>query len=139
MSYQDIITIEPGKRGGKPCIRGMRITVYDVLEYLASGVSQQEVLDDFPYLTEEDIRACLAYAADREKRLLIMAAGNSSLTRTYRRGLLPGWRIYTRTRIMSIGRCSMIYLDNNGTIRVLPDVLEAMLPYFTTDWGNPYQ
>ena len=52
----------------------MRITVYDVLEYLASGVSQQEVLDDFPYLTEEDIRACLAYAADREKRLLIMAA-----------------------------------------------------------------
>jgi uncharacterized protein (DUF433 family) len=74
MNYQDIITIEPGKRGGKPCIRGMRITVYEVLEYLASGMSQQEVLDDFPYLTEEDIRACLAYAADREKRLLIMAA-----------------------------------------------------------------
>ena len=74
MNYQDIITIEPGKRGGKPCIRGMRITVYDVLEYLASGVSQQEVLDDFPYLTEEDIRACLAYAADREKRLLIIEA-----------------------------------------------------------------
>lgn len=73
MNYQDIITIEPGKRGGKPCIRGMRITVYDVLEYLAFGLSQQEVLDDFPYLTEEDIRACLAYAADREKRLLIMA------------------------------------------------------------------
>jgi uncharacterized protein (DUF433 family) len=74
MNYQDIISIEPGKRGGKPCIRGMRITVYDVLEYLASGMSQQEVLDDFPYLTEEDIRACLAYAADREKRLLVMAA-----------------------------------------------------------------
>ena len=74
MNYQDIITIEPGKRGGKPCIRGMRITVYEVLEYLASGMSQQEVLDDFPYLTEEDIRACLAYAADREKRLLIIAA-----------------------------------------------------------------
>jgi uncharacterized protein (DUF433 family) len=74
MQYQDIITIDPGKRGGKPCIRGMRITVYDVLEYLASGMSQQEILDDFPYLTEEDIRACLAYAADREKRLLIMAA-----------------------------------------------------------------
>ncbi len=74
MHYQDIITIEPGKRSGKPCIRGMRITVYDVLEYLASGMSQQEILDDFPYLTEEDIRACLAYAADREKRLLIMAA-----------------------------------------------------------------
>lgn len=74
MNYQDIITIEPGKRGGKPCIRGMRITVYDVLEYLASGMSQQEILDDFPYLTEEDIRACLAYAADREKRSLILAA-----------------------------------------------------------------
>jgi len=74
MNYQDIITIEPGKRGGKPCIRGMRITVYDVLEYLASGMSQQEILDDFPYLTKEDIRACLAYAADREKRLLILAA-----------------------------------------------------------------
>ncbi len=74
MNYQEIITIEPGKRGGKPCIRGMRITVYDVLEYLASGMSQQEVLADFPYLTEEDIRACLAYAADREKRLVILAA-----------------------------------------------------------------
>jgi uncharacterized protein (DUF433 family) len=71
MTYQDIITIEPGKRGGKPCIRGMRITVYDVLEYLASGMSQQEVLKEFPYLTEEDIRACLAYAADREKHLLV--------------------------------------------------------------------
>jgi uncharacterized protein (DUF433 family) len=74
MQYQEIITIEPGKRSGKPCIRGMRITVYDVLEYLSSGMSQQEILDDFPYLTEEDIRACLAYAADREKRLLILAA-----------------------------------------------------------------
>jgi uncharacterized protein (DUF433 family) len=72
MSYQDIITIEPGKRGGKPCIRGMRITVYDVLEYLASGMSHQEVLQEFLYLTEEDIRACLAYAADREKNLLVV-------------------------------------------------------------------
>jgi uncharacterized protein (DUF433 family) len=71
MNYQDIITIEPGKRGGKPCIRGMRITVYDVLEYMASGMSQEEVLKEFPYLTEEDILACLAYAADREKHLLI--------------------------------------------------------------------
>jgi uncharacterized protein (DUF433 family) len=66
MNYQNIITIESGKRGGKPCIRGMRITVYDVLEYLASGMSQQEVLEDFPYLTEEDILACLAYAAEHE-------------------------------------------------------------------------
>ena len=71
MNYQDIITIEPGKRGGKPCIRGMRITVYDILEYLASGMSQQEILKDFPYLTEIDILACLAYAADREKQLLV--------------------------------------------------------------------
>jgi len=74
MDYRKIITIEPGKRGGKPCIRGMRMTVYDVLEYLASGMSQQEILEDFPYLTEEDILACLSYAADREKRLMIVPA-----------------------------------------------------------------
>jgi uncharacterized protein (DUF433 family) len=70
MSYQDRISIEPGKRGGKPCIRGMRITVYDVLEYLASGMSEQEIIDDFPDLTPEDIRACLAFAADRERKLV---------------------------------------------------------------------
>lgn len=74
MSYRDIITIGPGKRGGKPCIRGMRITVYDVLEYLASGMTQEEVLKDFPYLTREDILACLSYAADREKRLMVVEA-----------------------------------------------------------------
>lgn len=74
MSYGEIITIEPGKRGGKPCIRGMRITVYDVLGYLAAGMSQQEILEDFPYLTVEDIRACLSYAADREKALMIVKA-----------------------------------------------------------------
>ena len=65
MNYRDIITIESGKRGGKPCIGGMRITVYDVLEYLASGMSTQQILADFPDLTAEDIQACLAYAADR--------------------------------------------------------------------------
>ena len=67
MNYRDIITIEPGKRGGKPCIRGLRMTVYDVLEYLASGMSAQQILDDFPDLTAQDIQACLAYAADRER------------------------------------------------------------------------
>ena len=72
MNYKDIITIEPGKRGGKPCIRGMRITVYDVLDYLASGMTINEILDDFPYLTETDIRACLSYAADREKTQMIV-------------------------------------------------------------------
>ncbi len=66
-----MITIEPGKRGGKPCIRGLRITVYDVLDYLAAGMSQAEILEDFPDLTSDDIRACLAFAADRERRLLI--------------------------------------------------------------------
>lgn len=71
-SYQNIITIEPNKRGGKPCIRGMRITVYDVLSYLAAGMTPQEILDDFPYLTEEDIRACLSYAADREHQTLVL-------------------------------------------------------------------
>jgi uncharacterized protein (DUF433 family) len=74
MSYKDIITIEPGKRGGKPCIRGMRITVYDVLEYLASGMSQEEILQDFPCLTREDILAVLSYAADRDKRLMVVEA-----------------------------------------------------------------
>lgn len=70
MQYQDIITIEPGKRGGKPCIRGMRITVYDVLEYLASGMSYQEILEDFPYLSQTDILACLSFAANRERIML---------------------------------------------------------------------
>ena len=70
MDYQHLITIEPGKRGGKPCIRGLRITVSDVLEYLASGMSEDDVLRDFPDLTREDIRACLAFAADRERRLM---------------------------------------------------------------------
>ncbi len=70
MDYQRLITIEPGKRGGKPCIRGLRITVYDVLEYLASGMTETEILRDFPDLTAEDIRACLAFAADRERKLV---------------------------------------------------------------------
>ena len=70
MNYKRLITIEPGKRGGKPCIRGMRITVYDVLEYLASGMTEDEILKDFPDLTREDIKACLAFAADRERRLV---------------------------------------------------------------------
>lgn len=70
MQYQGIITIEPGKRGGKPCIRGMRITVYDVLEYLASGMTQQEILKDFPYLTKDDILACLSFAATRERSMV---------------------------------------------------------------------
>ncbi len=72
MDYSEIITIEPGKRGGRACVRGMRITVYDVLSYLASGMTHEEILSDFPYLTEEDIRACLAFAADGERRLDIL-------------------------------------------------------------------
>ena len=70
MSYKDIITIEPGMRGGKPCIRGLRITVYDVLEYLASGMTHEQILKEFPYLTAADIQACLEYAADRERHQL---------------------------------------------------------------------
>ena len=75
MNYKDRITIEPGKRGGKPCIRGLRITVYDILEYLASGMTEQEILKDFPDLTTEDIRACLAFAADRERKLMTIPPG----------------------------------------------------------------
>ena len=67
MNYQDIITVEPGKRGGQPCIRGLRITVYDVLSYLASGMTEEEILSDFPDLTRKDVLACLAYAAARER------------------------------------------------------------------------
>jgi uncharacterized protein (DUF433 family) len=70
MDYRERITIEPDKRGGKPCIRGMRITVYDVLDYLASGMTEAEILDDFPYLESDDIRASLAFAADLHRRLM---------------------------------------------------------------------
>ncbi len=68
VDYTKIITLEPGKRFGKPCIRGLRMTVGDVLEYLSGGMSEDEILDDFPDLTKEDIRACLAFAAARERR-----------------------------------------------------------------------
>jgi uncharacterized protein (DUF433 family) len=74
VEYQRVITLDPGKRGGKPCIRGLRITVYDVLEYLASGMSEDEILADFPDLNRDDIRACLAFAADRERRLISIPA-----------------------------------------------------------------
>ena len=74
MNYRDIITIEAGKRGGKPCVRGLRITVYEVLEYLASGMTSADILNDFPDLTAADIQACLAYAADRERLQLTIAA-----------------------------------------------------------------
>lgn len=70
MDYLTRITIEAGKRGGKPCIRGLRITVYDILEYLAAGMSEDQILADFPDLEREDIRACLSFAADRERRLV---------------------------------------------------------------------
>ncbi len=71
--YRNRITITPGKRGGKPCIRNMRITVYDVLGWLASGMSETEIMEDYPELTQEDIRACLAFAADRERHLVALS------------------------------------------------------------------
>jgi len=74
VDYSHIITMEPGKRSGKPCIRSLRITVYDVLEYLASGMTHKEILADFPYLTQADILACLAYAADRERKTELLIA-----------------------------------------------------------------
>ena len=74
MDYRGIITIEPGKRGGKPCIRGLRFTVYDVLEYLAGGMTPEQIVADFPDLTIDDIRACLAFAADRERKLVKVPA-----------------------------------------------------------------
>ncbi len=74
MDCSKIITIEPGKRSGKPCIRGMRISVQDILEYLAAGMSEEEILQDFSELTPEDIKACLAFAADRERKLFVAPA-----------------------------------------------------------------
>jgi uncharacterized protein (DUF433 family) len=74
MDYRDYITIDPNKRGGKPCVRGLRITVYEVLEYLASDMTEAQILDDFPDLTREDLKACIAFAADRERRLLTVPA-----------------------------------------------------------------
>ena len=70
MNYREYITIEPNKRGGKPCVRGLRITVYEVLEYLASEMTEKEILEDFPDLTHNDLKACLSYAADRERRFM---------------------------------------------------------------------
>lgn len=70
INYRDYITVEANKRGGKPCVRGLRITVYEVLEYLASDMTQEEILEDFPDLTREDLKACIAFAADRERRLM---------------------------------------------------------------------
>ena len=74
MDYRDYMTIDPNKREGKPCVRGLRITVYEVLEYLASDMTEAEMLDDFPDLTREDLKACIAFAADRERRLLTVPA-----------------------------------------------------------------
>ena len=78
MDYREFITIEPGKRGGQPCIRHMRITVSDVLGWLAAGMSHQEIIEDFPDLTDDDIRACLSYAADRERRVTTSVTGHEA-------------------------------------------------------------
>ena len=74
MNYRDYITIDPNKRAGKPCVRGLRITVYEVLEYLASDMTEDEILADFPDLTREDLKACIAFAADREGKLMTVPA-----------------------------------------------------------------
>jgi len=74
MNYLDYITIDPNKRGGKPCVRGLRITVYEVLEYLASDMTEDQILADFPDLTRDDLKACIAFAADRERKLVTLPA-----------------------------------------------------------------
>jgi len=74
MNYQDYITIDPSKRGGKPCVRSLRITVSEVLDYLASDMTEEEILSDFPDLTREDLKACIAFAADRERKLMTVPA-----------------------------------------------------------------
>jgi len=72
-NYQDIITLEPGKRSGQPCIRGLRITVYDILNFLADGMSVNDIVGDFPEINEQDILACLSYAADKEHKIAVCA------------------------------------------------------------------
>ena len=74
MDYREYITIDPNKRGGKPCVRGLRITVYEVLEYLASDMTEEQILADFPDLTRDDLKACIAFAADRERKLITVPA-----------------------------------------------------------------
>ena len=76
MNWREIITVEPGKRGGKPCIRGMRITVQDVMSYFAAGMTREEILEDFPYLTNDDLTACFAYVADREAHEVVVSVGS---------------------------------------------------------------
>ena len=82
MDYRKSITVEPGKRGGKPCVRGLRITVGDVLGWVAAGMSWREILDDYPDLTKQDIRACLAYAADREQHTMIALTPHEGAVRS---------------------------------------------------------
>src|SRR5438552_10494500 len=102
MDWRVRITFEPGKRGGKPCVRDLRITVTDVLEYLASGMSEDEILRDFPDLTREDIRACLAFAADRERKFVsVPPASGCSSTRTSRPVSSPSSATSTLARRMS--------------------------------------
>lgn len=74
MDYRDYITIDPNKRGGKPCVRGLRFTVYEVLEYLASDMTEDQILADFPDLTRDDLKACIAFAAERERKLITVPA-----------------------------------------------------------------
>ncbi len=102
MSYRDIITIEPDKRGGRPCIRRMRITVYDVLGWLAVGMSTAEIIDDFPELTKADVMACLEFAADREHRLVasVSAAWNCFSTRISAGSWLIDWLMSFLIRAM---------------------------------------
>ena len=101
MDYSNIITTDPGKRSGKPCIRGLRVTVYDVLEYVAAGSSKEQILSDFPYLTGQDIQACLAFAADRERQLyaslrpcLTVASSNTRSSDAI--ALIPNPNIFNR-------------------------------------------
>jgi uncharacterized protein (DUF433 family) len=105
MDYRKTITIEPGKRGGRPCIRGLRITVYDVLEYMASGMSEAEILHDSPDLTQEDIGACLVFAADRERKFVSTSPERScSSTRTFRPIWSTAWPQPTLARPTSGSR-----------------------------------
>ena len=101
IDYKKYITIEADKRGGKPCIRGMRITVYDVLEYLASGMTEEEILQDFPELTQDDIKACIAFAANRERELTKISAWSFFSIKIYPTVWMISWMKFLPVPSMS--------------------------------------
>lgn len=125
MDYTKILTIEPGKRSGKPCIRGMRITVYDVLGYLAGGMKPEEILRDFPELTANDIQACLAFAADGGRRLAMPAAAWQGM-RDFEEDLTPEELKLVEARLEAHQKGQIKAVDGEVALRKLRAIFQGM-------------